>query len=85
VAVFDGTQTGDSNRLKVYLNGVELVLVYDSAVPAVAFNDGFTLKIGCYSASCFNGTMDDVRVYNRSLTPDEIRQLYKLGQANLHP
>jgi arabinan endo-1,5-alpha-L-arabinosidase len=28
----------------------------------------------------FNGSIDDVRVYNRALGPDEIRQLYNAGR-----
>lgn len=27
----------------------------------------------------FDGKIDDVRIYNRALTPDEIRRLYNIG------
>jgi hypothetical protein len=29
----------------------------------------------------FSGSVDDVRVYNRALTPDEIKRLYKMGST----
>ncbi len=30
----------------------------------------------------FNGKIDDVRIYNRALSPTEVKQLYNLGTAN---
>jgi hypothetical protein len=28
----------------------------------------------------FNGLIDDVRIYNRALSPDEIKRLYTMGR-----
>jgi hypothetical protein len=28
----------------------------------------------------FHGTLDDIRVYNRALSPDEIKRLYNMGR-----
>src|SRR4029077_278075 len=33
-AVYDGTQTGNSNRLKIYMDGVQQTLTIDGTVPA---------------------------------------------------
>jgi hypothetical protein len=33
----------------------------------------------------FAGSIDDVRIYNRALTADEVKQLYKLGSTMLQP
>ena len=46
-------------------------------------NDGDqTPRIGLNNngVSPFNGLIDDVRVYNRILTTDEIKRLYNLGR-----
>jgi hypothetical protein len=37
------------------------------------------MKIGNIDSRYFNGTIDDVRFYNRQLSTTEIRSLYKLG------
>jgi hypothetical protein len=33
----------------------------------------------------FDGYIDDVRVYNRALSPTEVKQLYKLGTVIIRP
>jgi len=35
------------------------------------------------NARFLNAKLDDVRVYNRALSPDEVRQLYKLGTVRI--
>jgi uncharacterized protein (TIGR02145 family) len=48
---------------------------------------GFPLFIGGYSGQTvsnqFPGSLDEVRIYNRILTPTEIKQLYNVGQVQL--
>ena len=48
------------------------------AATASSINNTVNLLIGGYISSDFtiNGLMDDVRVYNRALTPAEVDQLY---------
>ncbi|HEY4714989.1 MAG TPA: LamG-like jellyroll fold domain-containing protein, partial [Candidatus Paceibacterota bacterium] len=43
------------------------------------FYIGARLTSGALSAF-FNGTIDDVRIYNRALSATEIKQLYNLGR-----
>jgi len=45
------------------------------------FYIGARLTSGALSAF-FNGTIDDVRIYNRALSATEIKQLYNLGTPN---
>ena len=68
-----------TNVTMVYLNGVSkgqnTSLVTNSIIQP--------LRIGSYDATTdgfFDGTIDDVRVYNRALTYDEIKRLYNLGR-----
>jgi len=72
--VFIGA-TYDGNNIKMYCNG-ELVktkewygLVENNTIP--------TIEIGKeYSTGYFNGSIDNVMIYNRSLSEAEIKQIY---------
>ena len=74
VGVFDRA----SDKGYVYINGV---LEAEGPLPdAPSTNDGLT-KIGCRNSATdgtFDGKIDDVRIYDRALTAEEIRQLYNL-------
>jgi len=66
--------TDDLSNLKIYMNGIQIGTTPVSGDPICSGN----LYIGKYNANdfYFNGQIDGVRIYNRPLTPEEIRQLY---------
>jgi len=68
-ATFDGT------TLKAYRNGV--LVTANSTAQGVPAPEPTTLKFGRHSAAplFFAGAIDDVRVYNRGLTPEEIEHM----------
>jgi hypothetical protein len=66
----DGTTT-------MYRNGAIIGGPASSGTPA-------TGAIQVYLGAGFNGSMDDVRIYNRALSASEITQLYNLGAAKLN-
>ena len=73
--------TGDATGLRIYIDGVL------SASNAVAYgtpNTTSALLVGAETAynEYFNGTIDDVRVYNRALSVSEVSTLYNLGSVN---
>ncbi|MDO8668626.1 MAG: LamG domain-containing protein [bacterium] len=74
-----------AGRTTFYFNGVQVDTDYDATV-GVLNQSGKNLNIGGThgSSSCnggyFNGSIDDVRVYNRALSASEIQQLYNLGR-----
>jgi len=77
---------GTGSSIKMYINGVEMpggwVAGTGNDAPLVG---NFQLWIGDDNANSeFHGLIDEVRVYNRALTPAEIRQLYKAG-SSFHP
>lgn len=84
--VFDGTQTGNANRLKCYVNGVLATGTYSGTIPAtIATASGTVLdksfKIGgvnMYGSDLYagDGKVDDVRIYNRALSAEEISSIY---------
>jgi len=59
---------------KLYLNG-ELVVTW-SAVGSIEENT--TLRFGRFHKGTLDGSMDDVRIYDRALTADEVIALYGL-------
>jgi sugar lactone lactonase YvrE len=81
VMVYDGTQSGNTNVLKMYRNGVQQTLTYSGTVESVTDNHNNSVTIGNDPDGCcgFVGLMDDVRIYNRALSQDDITRLYKLG------
>ncbi|MCP4457723.1 MAG: T9SS type A sorting domain-containing protein [Cytophagales bacterium] len=72
--VFDGTQTGNSNRLKLYVNGVQEPLTYYGTIPATTPSNSAEFFIGQFPPSGrFNGKMDEFRIWNTARTQTEIR------------
>ncbi|MDP2703995.1 MAG: LamG-like jellyroll fold domain-containing protein [bacterium] len=71
---FDGASP---NRLmSLYVDG-ELVATGTSAFSVTGASGDFLL--GRYGSSYFDGLLDDVRVYDRALTPLETQDLYQSG------
>jgi len=76
VAVYDGAE------LAVYLNGVKgTPTSATGALSATADRGVFVGRRSIVYPNWFNGTIDEVRIYNRALTADEIEQHYILGST----
>lgn len=70
----------DKAKQYVYKNGVE---VYNRDQTGDIGTNTETLRIGRRSnafSSYFPGVIDDLRIYNRALSPAEVKQLYNLGK-----
>lgn len=76
--VYDGTQTGNANRLKVYVDKVQQTLTFtgtiDSTTPAGATGAFIVGDLG--SNPSWDGLIDDLRVYTRALTQSDINELF---------
>lgn len=81
------TSTGEWHHLAVtYLSTAEnsgSVTVYLDGTPVVSGSGAYmapldtaTLRIGGGAAADFDGVIDDVRIYNKTLTADEIEYIY---------
>lgn len=72
--------TKDSNVVKLYLNGVivsEFVAPFNyTLISNISIGMGRSLYWKNYY---FKGSLDDVRIYNRALSPAEINDLYNLS------
>jgi len=84
VAVYDGTKAVDS-RVSLYVNGIaetttiRLSLGNPSSIPDGTAQLGIGAAVnsaGTLSRYNFNGTIDEVRIYNRALSADEIKAEY---------
>lgn len=78
VATFDGT------TMKIYLNG-KLDNSKVHGTPGAIIKSGNPLYIGWRPAkdhASWNGTIDEVRIYNRTLSADEVRALYYSNPLN---
>jgi len=75
--------TYTDDELLLYLNGVEVAS--DTSITPFDFSglDGL-LTFGRFGAgSVFNGSLDEVRIYNRSLSSDEVKALYDIDSAHI--
>jgi hypothetical protein len=66
--------------VEVYLDGV-----LQRAGPKDLNTEGNDIYIGCGAAAreeFFNGTIDDVRIYNRALSESEVKELYEFEKVN---
>jgi hypothetical protein len=76
--VYDGVLANEQSSFKAYLDGEEVTLVSNNQTYAAVGNN----KVGFAASYLFEGSMDDVRIYNRALSASEISRLYQLGGGN---
>lgn len=81
--VYDGTQSGNSNRLKLYVDGQQIGLNYNSTIPAYTPNTSESLIIG--DANKFDGGMNDIRFWDQALTASQIQSRYYKKLDNSDP
>ncbi len=76
--VYDGTQSANADKLKVYVNGALKTVSFTGTVPAVLQNSTTNLEIGgdLALAQYIIAKIDEVRIYNRALSATEIAQRY---------
>lgn len=83
IVIYDGTQSTNATRMVMYENGVKQTLSCEYTVPSSSANYGSarqsgTTDYGYFGGGQFNysGLMEDVRIYNRSLSSSDATQLY---------
>ena len=78
------TKASASSVVNFYINGVlAATITPSSCTPNIILN---TLNIGRSQSAnnYYNGTIDDVRIYNRALSAGEVAQLYQQGAAKVN-
>jgi len=71
---YDGNQT-----LRLYLNGVEVGSDTNTDFDGIGAGKG-NMYIGNYQGYQWKGFIDEVAIYNRALTENEIRNQYRMGK-----
>ena len=81
--VYDGSLTGNTNRIKLYKNGALLTPSSDAGtVPATLGSTSKKLRIGSdhiWVTHALTGTMDEISMWNASLTDAQVLALYNSG------
>jgi hypothetical protein len=82
VVTYNGS-LAQASRLKIYVNGIDQTATGDVVSIGTLTDISVTNTwLGHDNSSVdpnFNGLIDDVRIYNRALSADEIKRLYKIG------
>jgi hypothetical protein len=87
--VFDGSASGNANRLKLYVNGIIQTLTFGAyTVPATTGSPTTPLsRIGSYGAFpaswWVNGSIASSIFFNRSITQDEVTRIFNWGRTRL--
>ena len=77
VMVFDGTGATNSDRLKVYIDNEEKTLTFVGTIPSLISTIPNDLTLANQGSSLYlNCKFDDLQIYKKVLTTDEIEQLY---------
>jgi hypothetical protein len=81
------TYSSASSEIRLYLNGA-LVSTAPQASGDIVYNGTLTTCLSgdrhatstCGYRNFFDGSMDDIRVYNRELSAEEVMRLYQFGR-----
>ena len=78
IFTYNGPASSLADKMSIFINGVSQSLSYFSGVLASSVNTGastFSIGYASISPRFWNGALDDIRIYNRVLSPSEIRLL----------
>ena len=84
ILVYDGTQTENTNRIKIYINNINYPFNFSHTIPTNLGNQSNTTFFGARGANhaglsiagFYDGKLDDIGIWNRALTQQEITNLY---------
>jgi hypothetical protein len=85
--VYNGSLSGNNNRLKMYINSLEVSLTYDYTVPSTTASPSGTLcRLGTYASDvsnvwALNGKIANTLLYNRALSASEVAQNYNAQKS----
>jgi hypothetical protein len=77
----------NADVMRIYDNGIEIPVTLSNVGAWPNVTDTTNLSIGRWTAGSdpggpFDGTIDDVRIYNRALSAQEVKRLYQMGRMN---
>ena len=69
----------NNKNIKIYINGV-LNSEFNESIDIADWTGNWRIGQRGNSTFWYKGKLDEVRIYNRVLTPDEIKRLYNMGR-----
>ena len=88
VFVYDGTQTGNANRAKVYLNAAQETLTFSGTIAASLLNSAAALRFGRWGGTLtrhWSGRQDEGSLSSKAWTAAEITDHYNGGTGKSYP
>lgn len=81
--VYDYSKSLNEERLKIYLNGDLINQTITGTVPSITPNNSYNLKFGRHDdlTTSWDGVIDDIGIWNRALSDQEITSLYNSCQT----
>lgn len=70
--VYDGTQASNSDRIKIYTNGILRTTTTVGTIPTTTDANADFLEIAKVPGSLWSGSLDDFRIYNYARTPKQV-------------
>ena len=80
--VYDGNGSGNAGRLHAYIDDGWRALSYNGTIPATLNDSANDLTIGNRTTFYADVIMDEINVFNRTLTSNEVISIYN-SQTNL--
>lgn len=82
--------TYDGQTMRLYVDGVPLGTIVNTQGYVESIQDSMTIGINSHihylePNHYFAGSIDDIRIYNRALSPEEIQQIYSIQSVNEPP
>ena len=83
--VFDGSLTGNQNRAKIYVDGVNVTATDGGTIPATTTadtSDFYLSNVNGLGIYYYLGNMDEFAIFNYSLTQQNVTDIYNSGTPN---
>jgi len=78
--IYDGSLSGNSNRLKVYINNVQQSLTFTGTIQATTPNlSGQSLRIWNQGSTYGAALCDEYALFNSALTTEQLTTIYNGG------
>ena len=75
-----GISDYSNNKQKIYIDGILVASSSNAGPSGTNYNSYFAIGKHPSNIQYWNGSIDDVRIYNRALTDEEVWQLYTASQ-----
>ena len=73
--IYDGGQSGNASKLKVYVNGLPQTLTFTGTIPTTLRATTSSMRSGAWSdagGTFFNGILDEMKVFTQPLTASQV-------------